>query len=61
MTDQVEAGSGMDKIDEGDEEVKTFTYKINKSQRHNKHISNSVNNILTIVQWVIIKLVLTMW
>lgn len=50
MTDQVEAGSGMDKIDEGDEEVKTFTYKINKSQRHNKHISNSVNNILTIVQ-----------
>lgn len=50
VTDQVEAGSGMDKIDEGDEEVKTFTYKINKSQRYNKHIGNSVNNVLTIVQ-----------
>lgn len=45
MTDQVEAGSGMDKIDEGDEEIKTFTYKISKSQRYYKHIGNSVSNI----------------
>lgn len=50
MTDQVETGSGMDKIDEGDKEVKTFTCKINKSQIYNKHIGNSINNILTIAQ-----------
>ena len=37
----------MEEIGEGDYEVQTSNYKINKSQRCNVHIGNTVNNIVT--------------